>query len=581
MAQAVGEVRGFLLIATALLALSSLAAGADRSRPNEKTLQPQALDYAGIYRLRQLEPSLTGTGVKFAVICRSINYIGGEPQNDYRPNAAHNCFAKTVFSFHDQNDLSAEVSPHSTAICSILLGADPNASDPQLGRFFYQGAAPRAEADIYEFWHFLINNVFALSPPNADVVTAGIGSPFEDWWTRGIDAMAEQYGLVVVAGIGNGSDSFDPVLYPAAGSNVIGVGVVDSVNAEDIPTKLANFALAYPQHSSFGPTADGRAKPDIIAPGNCLAADVKQPDGYKPAGNWSSFSTPVVAGTVGLLIQKAKQDPNLEAALCPNGRNCLLKAVLLNSAKKLPFWHKGRLEKDDDHSVPLDYVQGAGMLDAVAAYEQLIAGQNKPGDCPSTGWDINKLQTVESSQSVYRINLSEPQDKFVTATLTWNRHYRSTYPFEQIPEQNTDLRLQLLAVDPNDADNSYLLDYSDSQCDNLEHIYARADPNYSSYQIVVSQSLSEPNQPDISESYALAWNVADRQNAGGIFRYDINADGIVDESDFGAVLNSYLEALKTPQRYFLGDINNNGAFDPNDLELLLEHKGQTAAWRRD
>ena len=581
MAQTAGKMRGFLLIVTVLLVFSSLVAGADQPRPPGKNLQPQALEYAGIYRLRQLEPNLTGAGVKFAVVCRSITYIGGEPQNDYRPNAAHNCFAKTVFSFRDQSDLSAEISPHSTAICSILLGEDPNATDPQLGHFFYQGVAPQAEAQIFEFWHFLINNVFAQSPPDADVVTTSIGSCSEDWWTRGIDAMAEQYGLVVVAGIGNGLNSFDPVLYPAAGSNVIGVGVVDSVNAEDMPTKLANFAIAYPQHSSFGPTADGRAKPDIIAPGNCLVADVGQSDGYKAAGNWSSYSTPVVAGAIGLLIQKAKQDPNLEAALSPNGRNCIFKAILLNSATKLPFWRKGRLEKDDDHSVPLDYIQGAGMLNAVAAYEQLTAGQSKPGDCPSIGWDLNELQTVDRSQNTYRINLSEPQDKFITATVTWNRHYNSTYPFEPLPEKNTNLRLELVAVDPNDPNNNYLLDYSDSSVDNLEHIYVQADPDYSSYQIIVSQSVSEPNRPRTGELYALAWNVGEKQNSDSIFWYDINADGIVDESDFAAVLSNYLEILETPGRYFLGDINSNGAFDPDDLELLLDHKGQKAEWLTD
>ena len=61
--------------------------------------------------------------------------------------------------------------------------------------------------------------------------------------------MAEHYGLIVVAGIGNGLKAHDPILYPAAASNVIGVGVVNSVNTEKLGTNLAHFALAYPEHS--------------------------------------------------------------------------------------------------------------------------------------------------------------------------------------------------------------------------------------------------------------------------------------------------------------------------------------------
>ncbi|GAI04430.1 unnamed protein product, partial [marine sediment metagenome] len=211
-----------------------------------------------------------------------------------RPSTEHNCLAEKQFSFNDQAELLAGISPHSTAICSILFGKDPNAFNPQLGQFYYQGAAPEAKADIYEFWHFLINNVFPGTPPDADIITASIGNQFEDWWTRGIESLVERYGLIVVAGIGNGSNVHDPLLYPGAAANVIGVGVVDSVNTENLAANLAHFSLAYPEHSSFGPTADGRCKPDIVAGGNCLAADSNEPDRYGPTGSWSSFSTPVV-----------------------------------------------------------------------------------------------------------------------------------------------------------------------------------------------------------------------------------------------------------------------------------------------
>ena len=90
MAQSGKKILGLCLIAcmAAMLAAGSTLARAEGPQTNE-TLQPQGLNFSGIYALSQLDPNLTGSGVKFAVICRSNTYIDGEPQNDYRPNIKH------------------------------------------------------------------------------------------------------------------------------------------------------------------------------------------------------------------------------------------------------------------------------------------------------------------------------------------------------------------------------------------------------------------------------------------------------------------------------------------------------------
>lgn len=550
----------------AILALSGVAFSA------QPDVQPQALDYAGLYKLKQLDPNLTGAGVKIAVICRSITYTAGEPQNDYRPAGDHNCFKNTRFVFHDQNRLPASTSAHSTAVCSILFGRDPNAYNEQLGSFHYQGAAPEAQPDIYEFWHFLANNVFPGSVPDANVITADIGYQFEDWWTRGIEAMAQQYGLTVVIGIGNGSNVSDPVLYPGAGANVIGVGVVKSINTTNLATELSRFALAYPEYSSGGPTSDGRCKPDIVAPGNCLAAVAGEPNIYAPTGSWSSFAAPIVAGTAALLIQQASADANLQPATAHDGGNCVIKTVLLNSATKLPYWHKGLLTKDDDHDVPLDYMQGAGMVNAVAAHNQLSAGHHSPGDCPATGWDLNKLNRDEAPANTYKITVPEPADKMITATVVWNKLFAAAYPFEHQTDKDADIRLEVWAVDSNDHSKDYLLDYSDSRTDNLEHIYYQADANFTEYEIIVSYSRDHDiNQPAISPPYGLAWNVAPKPARDDALWLDLNADGSVNDLDVAVLLDNILAGIDTPDRYLFGDINSDGIIDVNDLQILLNY----------
>jgi hypothetical protein len=313
-----------------------------------------------------------------------------------------------------------------------------------------------------------------------------------------------------------------------------------------------------------------------------MAADVNGPDSYEPTGNWSSFSTPTVAGVVGLLVQKARQEPGLSLALSRIGGNSLMKAILMNSATKLPYWHKGRLEKDDDHEAPLDYVQGAGMLDAVGAYMQLTAGPNKPGDVCPIAWDLNYLEKRERVENVYQIALPQPADKIITITAAWNRHYTRSLPFVPIRAKDTNLRLELWAVDKEDPNNDYLLDYSDSCVDNVEHIYCRADANYTNYEIVLSMGdADDPNYIGTIQHYGLAWNIADAPESEPIFWYDLNADGVVDDSDLATLINYWIAKVQTPGSYFLGDINTNGAFDVNDVEAFLQYKDTRADWYKE
>jgi hypothetical protein len=543
--------------------------------------QPMVLNHSGIYGLRDADATLNGAGVKIALICRSMTYnTDGEPQYDYRPNIEHDCFAGKQISFVDDSGQQPGISPHSTAICSILFGQDADGYYPQVGPFKFEGIAPAAEADVYEFWYFLFNNVLCGVPPDADVVTASMGSQSEDWWTRGIESLVEQYGLVIVAGIGNGLDADDPLLYPGASANVIGVGVVDSVDSDDPAVNLSRLALAYPDHSSFGPTADGRCKPDLVAPGNCLAANANEPNGYEATGSWSSFSTPIVAGTVGLLVQKAARDPNLSSALSIRGGNCVIKSILMNSATKLPYWHKGRLTTDDDHQAPLDCVQGAGMLNATGAFRHLTAGENNPGDVPTTGWDMGHLDENRPASNVYTINLEKPADKLITITTAWNKHYDSNYPFEAMPEEDTNLRLELWAVNANDPNKDYLLDYSDSSTDNVEHIHCRADANYTNYEIVVSHAKAvDPNRAGQLQTYGLAWNVGEQPQGKSFAWYDLNADGIVNKDDLGVFVDNVWAGTEPAETYLFGDINGDGKIDEQDLDDLSKHLNETADWR--
>jgi len=570
----------FLVWMVGVFVFGTPAAG--EQTDSEPNLHPLAFNAAGIHELQQIDPNLTGEGVKLVLVSRSMTYIEDGSQSDYQPWIAHPCFDENDITFNDDGISQAGISPHSTAICSILLGQDPNGFNSEIGKINYQGAVPDAQLEVTEFRHFLTTHVFNQTLPEADIVIAAMGSQFEDWWTRGIDSMVEKYGLTVIGAIGNGGNAHDPPLYPAASANSIAVGVVDSVNSESLETSLRHFGLPYPEHSTYGATFDERCKPDIIAPGNCLIAELNEEELYKVSGNFTSFSTPVVAGTTALLVQKANQDPNLKPAFLSKYRNCLIKAILLNSATKLPFWHKGNIEKDDDHQVPLDYLQGAGMINAKAAYEQLIAGPQEPGDVKQTGWDLSELPKTQQDARLYQLRVSDANNSIISVTVAWNKHYQADYPFQHLIEKDANLRLELWAVNPNNSQDHYLLDYSDSYNDNIEHIYTKTDPNYTSYEIIILNSdFESPEKPEQIQSFAIAWNVKPSDESNSILWYDLNTDGVVNEKDFTKLFQNWINTHIEPDLYFMGDINGNGIVDTNDFKALIDNENRRANWYKE
>jgi hypothetical protein len=88
----------------------------------------------------------------------------------------------------------------------------------------------------------------------------------------------------------------------------------------------------------------------------------------------------------------------------------------------------------------------------------------------------------------------------------------------------------------------------------------------------------DPREIAIAQSYGLAWNTSDKQDSDNIFWYDLNADGIVNESDFAIMINNILNSTKSPDSYLFGDINADGAIDIKDFNILFEHKDRQADW---
>lgn len=105
--------------------------------------------------------------------------------------------------------------------------------------------------------------------------------------------IAASKGMAIVVSAGNdGTTVWHYISVPADSPNVLTVGAVDQNENK------ASF-------SSFGPTADGRIKPDVCAMGQ--GSIVATEDGLIGSANGTSFSSPIMAGMLACLWQAKPQ----------------------------------------------------------------------------------------------------------------------------------------------------------------------------------------------------------------------------------------------------------------------------------
>jgi subtilisin family serine protease len=115
--------------------------------------------------------------------------------------------------------------------------------------------------------------------------------------TKGADLAAKK-GILVCNSAGNaGSSSWKYLVAPADGDSVLAVG------ATDVNGQVAGF-------SSYGPSADGRVKPDVasVGAGTFLIAT----NGEVASGDGTSFSNPNIAGLIACLWQAFPEFNNME-----------------------------------------------------------------------------------------------------------------------------------------------------------------------------------------------------------------------------------------------------------------------------
>lgn len=302
--------------------------------------------------------SLNGSGVILAM------WDGG------RADDSHTDFGSRVIA----TDASA-LTTHATHVAGTMIGSGGQSSGT------YKGMAPSATLLTRLWWNtasemttqyqdaidnfgaLIANNSWGVGVPTPvtnsacaatlgnyfiedatidNIVRGDAGAPISIVWSAGnMRSSGSQY----CGSIGWVYNTIDPL---ASSKNVIAVGAVISND-----NSMTTF-------SSWGPTDDGRIKPDICAPGNQIGGDngvtsTKLTSGYTVSIG-TSMAAPVVSGVTALMRQRWNH-------LMPSD-NLLpstIKGILINTAT-------------DRGPVGPDFQYGYGVLNAVAAVKTVGVG---------------------------------------------------------------------------------------------------------------------------------------------------------------------------------------------------------------
>ena len=192
-------------------------------------------------------------------------------------------------------------------------------------------------------------------------------------------------------GDGNGGTGYDSLPADQVAKNNLVVGAINDISAD--PYGAGSVSMA--SFSSWGPTDDGRVKPDVVANGVSLYSSLATSNSAYGSYSGTSMAAPNVAGSTALLLEHYR---NLHQGYTPD--SATLKAVIIHTAF------------DAGNTGP-DYVYGYGVMDAAKAANLMTDAEDAP--VPS---DFILEQTYPGAEWTLDLNL-DGSGPF-KATLVWN-----------------------------------------------------------------------------------------------------------------------------------------------------------------
>lgn len=230
--------------------------------------------------------------------------------------------------------------------------------------------------------------------PNYLVVKAagnqrGVGpasQPTKHWKPVGSACVED---LTSVRQLNGGQDGYESINSAAVAKNILVVGGVESStnNFQDLSTIQPIVG------SGFGPTDDGRIKPDIVAPAsNIYTATSDSNSAYANAGG-TSAATAIVAGSIAL-IREHYQNLNADTLTSAS-----IRALLAQTA-------------DDIGAAGPDYKTGWGLLNTERAVRFISVNHTSAGNV------VLKDTTISNSERI-QFDFVHTSNQPLIATIAW------------------------------------------------------------------------------------------------------------------------------------------------------------------
>ena len=239
-----------------------------------------------------IDKGIDGKGLRICVM------DGGFPKVDTHPAFQHlrdNHQIIKTYNFPNKKEDVYGWNTHGTMVLSCIAGINEDGQKLGLAtgaEFLLARTEIEPEPFKEEVWW--AQGAEWADKNGADIINSSLGYGKDRHWTKDMDGTsyvakaankAVEKGILICNSAGNeGDDSrWMTIITPADAENVICVGGIDA-NLKD---------YRHISFSSYGPTADKRRKPDVVAFGE---AHVANPSGGFTSAFGTSFASPLTAG---------------------------------------------------------------------------------------------------------------------------------------------------------------------------------------------------------------------------------------------------------------------------------------------
>lgn len=208
------------------------------------------------------------------------------------------------------------------------------------------------------------------------IVRGSLGQPICIVWSAGNERAGDRCDV-------EGFGDYYSITPPAGTKNALVVGAVNSDNFASTAT------------SSWGPTDDGRIKPDLVAPGCEVSGDLGVTSCDKNGSYSTSCTTSLACATVTGVAALLFEDWRTQYPDAGDPNNALIKALLVHSAAD---------EVTVDDPPGPDYVYGYGVVQADAAVG-LLRGASFTTDTLTEGASYTQYVFVGATAAELRVTL--------------------------------------------------------------------------------------------------------------------------------------------------------------------------------